>query len=410
MSKTAEIKRIFELQSDSINIVRLRNSSYKERIEKIKRLQDFILNESNYQKIADALFKDLRKPNEEVITTEITPTLLNIKHVLRNLKQWMKDKHVPSPITMVGISSYIKYESKGTILLISPWNYPIFLSLYPLIYAIAAGNAVILKPSEISSHTSRVIANMIQTIYEEHEVAVIEGAIEESTELLKLPFNHIHFTGSPKVGKIVMEAAAKNLSGITLELGGKSPVIIDGTGNTKEIAEKIAWGKTLNCGQTCIAPDYILIQKNELDSFITHFKSTVNKFYNSGNKGLDKAAEYGRIIDDKNFNILETLLNDAVKKGAKIAFGGQYKKQEKFMEPTLLTQVNLEMLVMQEEIFGPLLPIITFEKNNEVIDQLQKLPSPLAIYIMSKNKTNIQYFLNNTVSGGVGINELMLTQ
>ena len=409
MSKTAEIKRIFELQSDSINIVRLRNSSYKERIEKIKRLQDFILDESNYQKIADALFKDLRKPNEEVITTEITPTLLNIKHVLRNLKQWMKDEHVPSPITMVGISSYIKYESKGTVLLISPWNYPIFLSLYPLIYAIAAGNSVVLKPSEISSHTSKVIANMIQTIYEEHEVAVVEGAVEESTELLKLPFNHIHFTGSPKVGKIVMEAAAKNLSGITLELGGKSPVIIDGTGNTKEIAEKIAWGKTLNCGQTCIAPDYILIQKNELESFITHFKSTINKFYNSGNNGLEKAAEYGRIIGYKNFIRVETLLNDAIKKGAKIEFGGQYKEQEKFMEPTLLTQVNLEMLVMQEEIFGPLLPIITYEKNNEVIDQLQKLPSPLAIYIMSKNKTNIHYFLNNTVSGGVGINELMLT-
>ena len=168
--------------------------------------------ESNHQIIADALYKDLRKPNEEVITTEITPILLNIKHVLRNLKQWMKDKHVPSPITMVGISSYIKYESKGTILLISPWNYPFFLAL-SLIYGIAAGNAVILKPSEVSSHTSKVIANMIQTLYEENEVAVIEGAVEESTELLKLPFNHIHFTGSPNVGKIVMEAAAKKLIG-----------------------------------------------------------------------------------------------------------------------------------------------------------------------------------------------------
>lgn len=409
MASQSEIKRIFELQSEPANIVRLRNSSYKERIEKIKRIQNFVLNEANHQIIAEALYKDLRKPNEEVITTEITPILLNTKHVLRNLKHWMKVEHVPSPITMMGMSSYIKYESKGTVLLISPWNYPIFLTIYPLIYALAAGNAVILKPSEISSNTSKVIANMIQTIYEEHEVAVIEGAVEESTELLKLPFNHIHFTGSPKVGKIVMEAAAKNLSGVTLELGGKSPVIIDGTGNTQEIAEKIAWGKTLNCGQTCIAPDYILIQKKEIETFISHFKTNVNKFYNLNDNGLNNASEYGRIIDEKNFNRVEKLLQDAIKKGAKIEFGGQLKKEEKFMEPTLLTNVNTEMLIMQEEIFGPLLPIITFEKNSDVINFLQKMPSPLAIYIMSGKKKNIQYFLDNTVSGGVGINELMLT-
>ena len=409
MASQSEIKRIFELQSEPANILRLRNSSYKERIEKIKRIQNFVLSEANHQIIAEALYKDLRKNNEEVITSEITPILLNTKHVLRNLKHWMKVEHVPSPITMVGMSSYIKYESKGTVLLISPWNYPIFLTIYPLIYAIAAGNAVILKPSEISSNTSKVIANMIQTIYEEHEVAVIEGAVEESTELLKLPFNHIHFTGSPKVGKIVMEAASKNLSGVTLELGGKSPVIIDGTGNTQEIAEKIAWGKTLNCGQTCIAPDYILIQKKEIETFISHFKTNVNKFYNPNDNGLNNASEYGRIVDEKNFNRVEKLLQDAIKKGAKIEFGGQLKKEEKFMEPTLLTNVNTEMLIMQEEIFGPLLPIITFEKNSDVINFLQKMPSPLAIYIMSGNKKNIQYFLDNTVSGGVGINELMLT-
>ena len=409
MASQSEIKRIFELQSEPANILRLRNSSYKERIEKIKRIQNFVLSEANHQIISEALYKDLRKPNEEVITSEITPILLNTKHVLRNLKNWMKVEHVPSPITMVGMSSYIKYESKGTVLLISPWNYPIFLTIYPLIYALAAGNAVILKPSEISSNTSKVIANMIQTIYEEHEVAVIEGAVEESTELLKLPFNHIHFTGSPKVGKIVMEAASKNLSGVTLELGGKSPVIIDGTGNTQEIAEKIAWGKTLNCGQTCIAPDYILIQKKEIETFISHFKTNVNKFYNSNDNGLNNALEYGRIVDEKNFNRVEKLLQDAIKKGAKIEFGGQLKKEEKFMEPTLLTNVNTEMLIMQEEIFGPLLPIITFEKNSDVINFLQKMPSPLAIYIMSGKKKNIQYFLDNTVSGGVGINELMLT-
>jgi aldehyde dehydrogenase (NAD+) len=409
MDSVKEIKRIFKLQSEPSNILRLRNSSLKERIEKIKRIENFISSDSNHQIIADALYKDLRKSNEEVITTEITPTLLNIKQVVRNLKQWMKDEYVPTPITMVGMSSYVKYESKGNILMISPWNYPVFLSLYPLIYAIAAGNAVIVKPSEISSNTSKVIGNMIQTLYEEHEVAVIEGAVLESTELLKLPFNHIHFTGSPKVGKIVMEAASKNLSAVTLELGGKSPVIVDGTGDIKKIAEKIAWGKTLNCGQTCIAPDFVLIQKDQLSDFTKYFKNSVDKFYNTKKEGIEHSKDYGRIVDENNFKRVESHLKDAIKKGAKVEYGGELNEKEKFMAPTLLTNITLEMMVMQEEIFGPILPVLTYEKNSEVIELFQKMPSPLAIYIMSSNKKNIKFFMENTVSGGVSVNELMMT-
>jgi aldehyde dehydrogenase (NAD+) len=409
MTNKTEIKRIFNLQSKASNVLSLRNSSYKERVEKIKSIRTFISNDANHKKIADALYKDLKKSNEEVISTEITPTLLNIKQVLKNLKQRMKDEHVPSPLTMVGTSSYIKYESKGNILLISPWNYPIFLSLYPLIYAIASGNSVILKPSEISTYSSKVIKNIIQTLFKENEVAVIEGSVEESTELLKLPFNHIHFTGSPRVGKIVMEAAAKNLSGITLELGGKSPVIVDGTGNIKNIAQKIAWAKTLNCGQTCIAPDFALLKKENLQNFITHFKNSVAQFYNVGNQGIEKSSDYGRIVDDINFKRIDSILKDAVKKGAKIETGGEINSKEKFMSPTLLSNVSQDMLVMQEEIFGPILPVITFENNSDVIELFQKMPSPLAIYIMSSNKKNIKYFMDNTVSGGVCINELMLT-
>tara|TARA_B100000965_G_C19560596_1_gene744297 strand:+ start:154 stop:1575 length:1422 start_codon:yes stop_codon:yes gene_type:complete len=409
MESVKEIKRIFKLQSEPSNVLRLRNSSYKDRIEKIKRIENFLSSESNHQIIADALYKDLKKSNEEVITTEITPTLLNIKQVLRNLKQWMKDEHVQTPITMVGMSSYIKYESKGNILLISPWNYPIFLSLYPLIYGIAAGNAVIVKPSEVSSHTSKVIANMLQALFEENEVAVVEGSVKESTELLKLPFNHIHFTGSPKVGKIVMEAASKNLSAITLELGGKSPVIVDGTGNIKKITEKIAWGKTLNCGQTCIAPDFVVIQKDKLSDFTKFFKNSVDKFYNTKKEGIENSKDYGRIVNENNFKRVETHLKDAIKKGAKVEYGGKLNEKEKFIEPTLLTNITLEMMVMQEEIFGPILPVLTYEKNSEVIGLFQKMPSPLAIYIMSTDKKNVKFFIENTVSGGVSINELMMT-
>ena len=409
MDSIKEINRIFKLQSEPSNILKLRNSSLKERIEKIKRIENFISSETNHQVIADALYKDLRKSNEEVITTEITPTLLNIKQVVRKLKQWMKDEYVPTPITMVGMSSYVKYESKGNILMISPWNYPIFLSLYPLIYAIAAGNAVIVKPSEISSYTSKVIANMLQALFSEEEVAVIEGSVKESTELLKLPFNHIHFTGSPKVGKIVMEAAAKNLSAITLELGGKSPIIVDGSGDIEKIAEKIAWGKTLNCGQTCIAPDFVLIKKDKLSDFTKYFKNSVDKFYNSKKQGIEKSKDYGRIVDENNFKRVDSHLKDALKKGAKIECGGELSEKEKFMAPTLLSNITLEMMVMQEEIFGPILPVLTYEKNSEVIELFQKMPSPLAIYIMSSDKNNIKFFIENTVSGGVSINELMMT-
>ena len=409
MDSIKEINRIFKLQSEQSNILRLRNSSLKERIEKIKRIENFISSKTNHQVIADALYKDLRKSNEEVITTEITPTLLNIKQVVRNLKQWMQDEYVPTPITMVGMSSYIKYESKGNILMISPWNYPIFLSLYPLIYAIAAGNAVIVKPSEVSSYTSKVIANMLQALFSEDEVAVIEGSVKESTELLKLPFNHIHFTGSPKVGKIVMEAAAKNLSAITLELGGKSPVIVDGSGDIEKIAEKIAWGKTLNCGQTCIAPDFVLIKKDKLSDFTKYFKNSVDKFYNSKKQGIEKSKDYGRIVDENNFKRVESHLKDALKKGATIECGGELNEKEKFMAPTLLSNITLEMMVMQEEIFGPILPVLSYEKNSEIIELFQKMPSPLAIYIMSSDKKNIKFFIENTVSGGVSINELMMT-
>ena len=295
MSINTEIKRIYEVQSNPKNVLALRNSSYQDRIAKIKSIYNYILNKSNHDRIAEALYKDLRKSNEEVITTEMTPVILTIKEVCKKLKHWMKDEHVPSPVTMVGMSSFIKYESKGNILIIGPWNYPFQLAIYPLVYAIAAGNTAIIKPSEFSSNTANAISIMIKELFDESEVAVVEGGIPEATALLALPFNHIHFTGSPKVGKIVMEAAAKNLTAVTLELGGKSPVIIDGSTNLNSTAEKVCWGKTLNSGQTCIAPDFALVQENALDGFVEGFKRACEKFYDPNKKGIDQSKDYGRI-------------------------------------------------------------------------------------------------------------------
>ena len=409
MSINTEIKRIYEVQSNPKNVLALRNSSYQDRIAKIKSIYNYILNKSNHDRIAEALYKDLRKSNEEVITTEMTPVILTIKEVCKKLKHWMKDEHVPSPVTMVGMSSFIKYESKGNILIIGPWNYPFQLAIYPLVYAIAAGNTAIIKPSEFSSNTANAISIMIKELFDENEVAVVEGGIPEATALLALPFNHIHFTGSPKVGKIVMEAAAKNLTAVTLELGGKSPVIIDGSTNLNSTAEKVCWGKTLNSGQTCIAPDFALVQENALDGFVEGFKRACEKFYDPDKKGIDQSKDYGRIINDTNFDRVHALLEDAKENGAKVEFGGEVNKQDRYIQPTLLSNINMEMKIMQDEIFGPILPVVPFKNKEDVTELLNSFPSPLALYIMSNNKDNTKYFLDHTVAGGTCINELMLT-
>ena len=393
MSINTEIKRIYEVQSNPKNVLALRNSSYQDRIAKIKSIYNYILNQSNHNRIAEALYKDLRKSNEEVITTEMTPVILTIKEVCKKLKQWMKDEHVPSPVTMVGMSSFIKYESKGNILIIGPWNYPFQLVIYPLVYAIAAGNTAIIKPSEFSSNTANATSIMIKELFDENEVAVVEGGIPKATALLALPFNHIHFTGSPKVGKIVMEAAAKNLTAVTLELGGKSPVIIDGSTNLNSTAEKVCWGKTLNSGQTCIAPDFAVVQENALDGFVEGFRKACEKFYDPNKKGIDQSKDYGRIINDDNFDRVLALLEDAKEKGAKVEFGGEVNKQDRYIQPTLLSNVNREMKIMQDEIFGPILPVVSYKKNEDVTELLNSFPSPLALYIMSNNKNNTQYFL-----------------
>ena len=409
MSINTEIKRIYQVQSNPKNVLALRNSSYQDRIAKIKSIYNYILNKSNHDRIAEALYKDLRKSNEEVITTEMTPVILTIKEVCKKLKHWMKDEHVPSPVTMVGMSSFIKYESKGNILIIGPWNYPFQLAIYPLVYAIAAGNTAIIKPSEFSSNTANAISIMIKELFDENEVAVVEGGIPEATALLALPFNHIHFTGSPKVGKIVMEAAAKNLTAVTLELGGKSPVIIDGSTNLNSTAEKVCWGKTLNSGQTCIAPDFALVQENALDGFVEGFKRACEKFYDPDKKGIDQSKDYGRIINDTNFDRVQALLEDAKENGAKVEFGGEVNEQDRYIQPTLLSNINMEMKIMQDEIFGPILPVVSFKNKEDVTELLNSFPSPLALYIMSNNKDNTKYFLDHTVAGGTCINELMLT-
>lgn len=405
----AEVERIYQLQNRFENLQAMKETTSKQRIERIKRIEKWMLDESNQQKIAAALWHDLRKSKEETQSTEIGPIVTCMHHIYKKLGHWMKDHSVSTPTALTGITSYIKYEPKGHVLLIGPWNYPFQLALNPLIHAIAAGCVITLKPSEIAAATSAIIKAMVTELFPENEVAVVEGDIPVATALLEKPWNHIFFTGSPKVGKIVMAAAAKHLTSVTLELGGKSPVVVDESANIKTAAERVAWGKLMNNGQTCVAPDYLLIKENQVQEFVSAYASTVEKFYNSDNKGVQESPYYTRIINERNFQRLKGLVDDAVAAGANLALGGEMNEDDKFIAPVVLTNVRPDMRIMQEEIFGPILPILTYNTLQDTIRQIDSLPKPLALYIMSKNGKNTDFILDNTSAGGTAINELNIT-
>ncbi|MDZ7897608.1 MAG: aldehyde dehydrogenase family protein [Arcicella sp.] len=395
------ILSIFKAQK--ANAQNIAKSDIKQRKAKLRKILDWTL--AHEIEIGDALFADFKKNPAETNLGEILGVVGETKHLLKHLNSWMKPQSVPTPLNMIGSSAHVRFEAKGVCLIISPWNYPFNLSIKPLVQAIAAGNTVILKPSELTPHTSALIKKMLSELFEENEVAVIEGDASISTMLLEQPFNHIFFTGSPAVGKIVMLAAAKNLTSVTLELGGKSPCVVDETANIKDVAEKIAWGKFLNNGQTCIAPDYILVQKNVENQLVDALKNSIANMYGDDVKA---STDYCRVVNNRHFNRLNSLLNEAVEKGAIVRAGGQTDGAENYIAPTLLTEVDDSMQVMQDEIFGPILPILSYENNEEVIHYINQKEKPLAMYINSGKEKNIQYFMENTSAGGTVINDSVI--
>jgi len=399
-----KINSIFEIQKK--NLQNLKNTSVKDRIKKLKAFKKAMF--SHREKLQNAIYKDFKKPALETDISEIYPTIAEIKHTIAHLADWAQDFEVDTPLTMIGSSSFVRYEPKGNCLIITPWNYPIFLSLSPIISAIAAGNAVILKPSEFTPNTNIALENLLKDVFQENEVAIINGDYNVSTELLKLKFNHIHFTGSPAVGKIIMRAAAEHLSSCTLELGGKSPGIIDKTANLKDAASKIVWGKYLNEGQTCIAPDYILLEESIKTEFIQLVKDEIAKKYGKDSESIKTANNLCRIVNEKQFNRLKNLTENAISNNAKVEFGNQYNEKDNYICPTILTNISLDDEIMQEEIFGPIMPIITFNNLDEAISLINSKEKPLSLYIFSKSTKNIDRVLNETSSGGVCVNEVLL--
>ncbi|MDH7447456.1 aldehyde dehydrogenase family protein [Aquimarina sp. 2201CG14-23] len=375
------------------------NSSASDRIKKLKRFQKSIL--KFRKELQDAMWKDFRKPAAEVDLTEIYPVLTEIRFALKHLRDWMKPTHVSSPITMIGTSSWIQYEPKGMCLIIAPWNYPMQLLFAPLVSAISAGNTVILKPSEFTSHTVNVMKIIIEEAFEGKEIAIVEGGVQTSTALLDMKFSHIFFTGAPEIGKIVMSAAAKHLSSVTLELGGKSPTIIDETANIKSIIQRITWAKFVNAGQICIAPDYVLVHESKKEELVRNLSDQIKKHY--GNDAM-QSPDYLRIINAKHFFRLKKYLENTIKQGGKVVYGGTLDETENYIEPTIVTDLPLDSDLMKYEIFGPILPIITYSDKEDVIELINSREKPLSLYVYSRSKKNIKYFMKNTSAGGSCIN------
>jgi len=329
-----------------------------------------------------------------------------IDFAIKNLSNWLKPRSVAASLSSFFTKNRIFYEPKGVSLIISPWNYPFQLLIAPLVSAIAAGNCAMLKPSELSPATTSLLLKLINDNFDSKEVACFEGGVEVSEALLELPFDHIFFTGSPKIGKVVMAAAARHLSSVTLELGGKSPAIITEDADLQKSAEKIVWGKFINSGQTCIAPDYVLIHSSKEQEFLSLAKLKIEQlFYN--NNVLDKSS-YGKIINSGHYQRLEALRDKAVKDGAIVVKGGTDSVDDQTLAPVLLSNVSASSAIMQEEIFGPLLPVISYESIDKAIEFINQRPKPLALYVFSGSGEVIRDTIRQTSAGGTCVNDVVI--
>ena len=389
-----DFQNILEKQRIFFNSQKTKNIKFRKMY--LEKLRELIL--KNEDLMYDAIDKDFGKSKFDTSLTEISFVLKDIEYYLKNLNSLSRPKKARTNIANQCGSSKIYSDPLGCTLVIGAWNYPYQLSLSPMIAAIAAGNTCILKPSEIAENTMKMMAKLINENFPEEYVHVIEGGVEETTEILKLKFDKIFFTGSTTVGKIVYEAAAKNLTPVTLELGGKSPVIVSASADFEVAAKRIIWGKFLNGGQTCVAPDYILVDEKVKDSFLDSLKSYIEKFnYQPDSK------EYTRIINDKNFDRLVKLIDHE-----KVYYGGNFNKEIRYIEPTILSNVTWSDAVMQEEIFGPILPVLTFNNFNEALTQINDHEKPLSAYLFTDNSEEKESFVTKISFGGGCINDVVM--
>lgn len=409
MNQSAERKPMFEptVSSGSVqDIIKKQRAFFKSgrtrdvefRIAALNKLLKILT--VHEKDIIEALHRDLRKPQLEAFSTEIAYVLEDIRYVIKKIRKWSRPQKLGSPIVLMPAKSRIYSEPFGNTLIIAPWNYPFQLAVSPLIGALAAGNTAIVKPSELTPYTESLLARLIGEAFPQDYVACVTGGPEISQELLEEKFDFIFFTGSTKVGKIVAEKAAKHLTPVCLELGGKSPCIIDKNVDLKTTCRRITWGKFMNAGQTCVAPDYLLVDRAIYPKFVAELGKTVEEFYG---KDIQASDSYARIVSEGHFSRLTGLMDSK-----KIAFGGKVDRADKFIEPTLLKDADWSDAVMDDEIFGPLLPIIPYDSLEPVLAKIAERPKPLALYIFSKDSAFQEKILNTLSFGGACVNDCIV--
>jgi aldehyde dehydrogenase (NAD+) len=393
----ADIRRIFDAQAKKR--WPLAQSSVAERRARLKRLGVAI--EKHRTAIDEAVRKDFGKAPEETDLTEVHIVLEELSHAVRNLADWMRTEPVDAPLLLAGTSSEVRHEARGQVLVLAPFNYPFHLAVLPVVSAVAAGNVVVLKPSEKTPATAAIIRTVLAEAFPEDEVAVVDGDAAVAEVLLEMPWDHIFFTGSTPVGKKVMVAAAKHLSSVTLELGGKSPAVVERSANLKRAAVTIAHGKFMNGGQTCVAPDYVLVPEELREELVGHLRAAVQGFYGADPK---TSPDFCRMIDDRSFLRLKGYIDSAVKSGAKVAFGGESDAATRYLAPTVLVDVPPEAPVMQDEIFGPVLPVLCYKAPEEAVNFVRARPPPLALYVFARSRREADAVLDGTASGGACVN------
>lgn len=404
-TNSEQLRKLFEQQSFAR--WQLAATKARERISKLKKFRQALVEKK--EEFYDAIWKDFRKSKFEAWATELFPAIEEFDYAISNLKSWMKERLADCVYFLPSTLSYSKFEPKGRVLIMAPWNYPLLLCISPMISAIAAGNTIIAKPSHKTPRVSAFIASLVEDVFDKSEVAVIEGdGATVGEELLKLPFDHFFFTGSPKVGAHVGEMSQKVHAGLTLELGGKSPVIVLDDADIKDAAAKIAWGKFLNAGQTCIAPDYLLCPESIREPLIKAIIENIKSMYGQTEDDRRNSYNLPRIIDAKAAKRLQVLIIDAVNKGASISIGGKCDIADRFVAPTILKDVSDQMDIMQSEIFGPILPVITFENQSHAIKIVQSRPKPLALYVFGKSQKAINEILSRTTAGSTCINNTII--
>lgn len=371
------------------------------RVDALKRLRGAI--KAHEKDIADALYKDLRKSELESYMSETGMVLDEIKYELKHIRKWSRTKRVKTPIAQFISKSFVVPQPYGVVLVMAPWNYPVQLCLEPLVGAVAAGNVAIVKPSAYAAEVSRCLANIVEEVFPPEYVAVVEGGREQNTQLLEEKFDYIFFTGSETVGKIVMEKASRHLTPVSLELGGKSPVIVDRTANLEVSARRLAFGKYLNAGQTCVAPDYLLIERSVKDNFLECFERAVSEFFPKGD-----FSNMPVIVNDRHFKRLMDAIDASKAKGAKVFIGGNGDTGSRFIEPTVLDNVTWDSPIMEQEIFGPILPVIEYDNLDDVLDIIKQRPKPLALYLFSNDKAAQRKVLSSVPYGGGCVNDTII--